>query len=35
MTEFPLESLMCHRDNLEHALDNLKEGIIAHDLQRR
>ncbi len=35
MTEFPLESLMCHRDNLEHVLDNLKEGIIAHDLQRR
>jgi len=35
MTEFPLESLMCHRDNLEHVLDNLQEGIIAHDLQRR
>jgi PAS domain S-box-containing protein len=35
MTELPLESLMCHRDNLEHVLDNLKEGIIAHDLQRR
>jgi len=26
---------MCHRDNLEHVLDNLKEGIIAHDPQRR
>jgi PAS domain S-box-containing protein len=35
MNEFPLESLMCHRDNLEHVLDNLKEGVIAHDLQRR
>ena len=35
MTEYPLESLMCHRDNLEHVLDNLQEGIIAHDLQRR
>lgn len=35
MTPFPIESLMCHRDNLEHVLDNLKEGIIAHDPQRR
>ncbi len=35
MAEFPLESLMCQRDNLEHVLDNLKEGIIAHDMQRR
>lgn len=35
MTSFPIESLMCHRDNLEHVLDNLKEGIIAHDAQRR
>lgn len=35
MTLFPIESLMCHRDNLEHVLDNLKEGIIAHDPQRR
>jgi PAS domain S-box-containing protein len=26
---------MCHRDNLEQVLDNLKEGIIAHDPQRR
>jgi PAS domain S-box-containing protein len=26
---------MCHRDNLEHVLDNLKEGIIAHDMSRR
>jgi PAS domain S-box-containing protein len=26
---------MCHRDNLEHVLDNLKEGIIAHDMDRR
>jgi PAS domain S-box-containing protein len=26
---------MCHRDNLEHVLDNLKEGIIAHDPRRR
>jgi PAS domain S-box-containing protein len=30
-----LESLMCHRDNLEHVLDSLKEGILAHDEQRR
>jgi PAS domain S-box-containing protein len=35
MTSFPIESLMCQRDNLEHVLDNLKEGIIAHDAQRR
>ncbi len=35
MAQFPLESLMCQRDNLEHVLDNLREGIIAHDMQRR
>ena len=35
MTSFPIESLMCHRDNLEHVLDNLKEGILAHDMERR
>jgi PAS domain S-box-containing protein len=35
MTSFPLEMLMCRRDNLEHVLDNLREGIIAHDPQRR
>jgi len=35
MTSFPIEALMCRRDNLEHVLDNLKEGIIAHDPQRR
>jgi PAS domain S-box-containing protein len=35
MSEFALENLMCHRDNLEHVLDNLKEGIIAHDMSRR
>jgi len=35
MSEFSLENLMCHRDNLEHVLDSLKEGIIAHDMRRR
>ena len=35
MTDFSLENLMCHRDNLEHVLDNLGEGIIAHDMNRR
>jgi PAS domain S-box-containing protein len=35
MTDISLENLMCHRDNLEHVLDNLKEGIIAHDMNRR
>jgi PAS domain S-box-containing protein len=35
MTSFSLESLMCHRNNLEHVLDSLKEGIIAHNNERR
>jgi PAS domain S-box-containing protein len=35
MSDFSLENLMCHRDNLETVLDNLKEGIIAHDMNRR
>ena len=35
MNDFSLENLMCHRDNLETVLDNLKEGIIAHDMNRR
>ncbi len=35
MSEYSLENLMCHRDNLESVLDNLKEGIIAHDMDRR
>ncbi|MCU0559937.1 MAG: sigma 54-interacting transcriptional regulator [Desulfobacterales bacterium] len=35
MNDFPLESLLCQRDNLAHVLDSLKEGIIAHDVERR
>ena len=35
MSDYSLENLMCHRDNLENVLDNLKEGIIAHDMGRR
>jgi PAS domain S-box-containing protein len=35
MSDVTLENLVCHRDNLENVLDNLKEGIIAHDMQRR
>jgi PAS domain S-box-containing protein len=35
MLDLSLENLMCHRDNLEHVLDNLREGIIAHDMNRR
>ena len=35
MSDSSLETLMCHRDNLEHVLDNLKEGIVAHDMNRR
>lgn len=30
-----LEHLMCHRGNLEHVLDSIQEGIIAHDVARR
>ena len=35
MSDFSLENLVCHQDNLENILDNLKEGIIAHDMHRR
>ena len=35
MSDFSLENIVCHQDNLENILDNLKEGIIAHDMQRR
>jgi len=35
MSDFSLENIMCHQDNLENILDNLKEGIIAHDMHRR
>ena len=35
MSDLSLENLMCHRDNLEHVLDSLREGIIAHDMNRR
>ncbi|UCD79090.1 MAG: sigma 54-interacting transcriptional regulator [Desulfobacterales bacterium] len=35
MSDLSLENLMCQRDNLEHVLDNLREGIIAHDMNRR
>ena len=30
-----IDKILCSRDNLERILDNLKEGIIAHDLKRR
>ncbi len=35
MSGYSLENLMCQRNNLESVLDNLKEGIIAHDMDRR
>jgi PAS domain S-box-containing protein len=35
MAMHPLESLICQKDNLELVLDSLKEGILAHDDQRR
>ncbi len=31
----PLDQITANRANLERILDNLKEGIIAHDMQRR
>ncbi|MEE4608803.1 MAG: PAS domain-containing protein, partial [Desulfobacteraceae bacterium] len=31
----PLDQITANRSNLERILDNLKEGIIAHDMQRR
>jgi PAS domain S-box-containing protein len=34
MNPVSLENLICRRDNLETILDNLKEGIIAHDMNR-
>ena len=34
MPDYSLENLICHRNNLENVLDNLKEGIIAHDMDR-
>jgi sigma-54 dependent transcriptional regulator, acetoin dehydrogenase operon transcriptional activator AcoR len=35
MSDLSLENLICHRDNLEHVLDSLREGIVAHDMNRR
>jgi PAS domain S-box-containing protein len=35
MPQPSLEKLWSRRENLERILDNLKEGIIAHDLDRR
>ncbi len=35
MSEMTLANILCYQDNLERILDNLKEGIIAHDLNRR
>ena len=35
MSEFSLEKLLSNKKNLERILDNLKEGIIAHDVNRR
>jgi PAS domain S-box-containing protein len=35
MPNLSLENIICHQDNLETVLDNLKEGIIAHDMNRR
>jgi sigma-54 dependent transcriptional regulator, acetoin dehydrogenase operon transcriptional activator AcoR len=35
MSEAPLFETIASRENLIRVLDNLKEGIIAHDMQRR
>ncbi|MEA3437563.1 MAG: PAS domain-containing protein, partial [Thermodesulfobacteriota bacterium] len=35
MPKLSLEKLISNQKNLERVLDNLKDGIIAHDLNRR
>ncbi len=35
MNGISLEKIISYKDNLERILDNLKEGIIAHDLSRK
>jgi PAS domain S-box-containing protein len=35
MNDISFQKLISNRKNLERILDNLKEGIIAHDIQRR
>ena len=35
MDDLSLEKLLADKENLERILDNLKEGIISHDIQRR
>jgi len=35
MTDFPLKKIISNQKNLESVLDNLKAGIIAHDMDRR
>jgi len=35
MKDTSLTNLLANRENLEHILDNLQDGIIAHDLERR
>ena len=35
MTSLTIDKILSNRENLERILDNLKDGIIAHDLNRR
>lgn len=35
MKDLTLESLVSDKENLERILDNLSEGIFAHDMERR
>lgn len=35
MTDFPIKKFLSSESNLEMVLDNLSEGILAHDLKRR
>jgi PAS domain S-box-containing protein len=35
MTSLTIDNILSNRKNLERILDNLKDGIIAHDLNRR
>ena len=35
MTKLSLKKVISNQKNLERVLDNLKDGIVAHDLNRR
>ena len=35
MSTLTIDNILSNRKNLERILDNMKDGIIAHDLDRR